>query len=79
MVQCDYCGREVEDTESTSEVGHYCIDCHRLTRDNCNEAIRELKRRKRERKRGGESWYIKIVQCWFGLMLILRFRQRLLT
>lgn len=41
--RCEYCGRENVPVIATPETDVYCIECHRLTRDNCNEAIREIK------------------------------------
>lgn len=41
--RCEYCGKENVPVTSTPETDIYCIDCFRLTRDNCNSAIREIK------------------------------------
>ena len=40
---CAYCKTENVPVTSTSETDTRCIECMRLTRDNCNEAIRKLK------------------------------------
>lgn len=50
MEKCDYCGTEVDFTESTSEVGAYCIDCHKLAIDNCQEAIRIIMQKRKDNK-----------------------------
>jgi len=39
---CVYCGAKDVPLTSTSETDVICIDCMRLTRDNCNTAIKEL-------------------------------------
>ena len=44
MKTCDFCGKEA-DTEGTSITGCYCIDCLRLTRSECLDAIRRIQRR----------------------------------
>ncbi len=41
---CSYCGSQNVPIVATPETGLYCIECHRLTRDNCNDAIRKIKR-----------------------------------
>lgn len=41
--RCEYCGAEHVPVIATPETDIYCIECHRLTRDNCNEAIRKIK------------------------------------
>ena len=54
--RCEYCGAEHVPVIATPETDTYCIECHRLTRDNCNEAIKKIKeyqkihKVKRERK-----------------------------
>jgi len=50
MEKCEYCGRDVEDVESTATVGHYCIDCLKLVVSECNAAIRRLKARNCKQK-----------------------------
>ena len=39
--RCEYCGAEHVPVIATPETDTYCIECHRLTRDNCNEAIKK--------------------------------------
>ena len=43
---CDFCGTKQE-TEGTSTVGSYCIECHEIVIGQSHDAIREIKRRKK--------------------------------
>ena len=43
---CAFCGKKKE-TESTSIVEAYCIDCHRINIDQSQCAIREIQKRKK--------------------------------
>jgi len=45
MEACEFCNLE-KDTEPTSMVGCYCIDCHRLVIDESKDAIKKLQGRK---------------------------------
>lgn len=49
MEICEFCGKEVEDTQGTSMTGAYCIDCLQLTISECKSAIKQLKERQREK------------------------------
>ena len=44
MKICEFCGKEKE-TESTSIVGSYCIECHKINIGQSREAIQEIKMR----------------------------------
>lgn len=50
--KCEYCGEENVPVISTPETDTYCINCHRLVRDNCNDAIRKIKEFQKEHKCG---------------------------
>lgn len=50
--RCEYCQKDNVPVIATSETDLYCIDCHRLVRDNCNEAIRKIKEFQKEHKCG---------------------------
>ena len=49
--KCEYCQADRVPVMSTSEKGFYCIECIRLTRDNCNSAIKQLKQCAAKEKR----------------------------
>ena len=42
---CEFCCKKRE-TETTSFVGGYCIDCHEMVIDESQKAIKELRSRK---------------------------------
>lgn len=44
MELCEFCSKEA-DTEGTSMTGSYCIDCLRLTCQECSDAIKKLQKR----------------------------------
>lgn len=48
--RCEYCQAENVPVIATPETDVICIECHRLTRDNCNEAIRQIKEFQKEHK-----------------------------
>ncbi len=49
--KCEFCG-ELEETEGTSTVGGYCIECHKTVIDQSQEAIKIIKQRIRKIKGG---------------------------
>ena len=49
--KCEYCQADRVPVISTSEMGFCCIECMRLTRDNCNTAIKQLKQCAAKEKR----------------------------
>lgn len=48
--RCEYCQKDNIPVIATSETDSYCIECHRLVRDNCNEAIRKIKEFQKKNK-----------------------------
>ena len=46
---CEFCGEEKE-TEGTTTVGCYCIDCHKINIEESQDAIREIKARRQSNK-----------------------------
>ena len=44
---CVFCG-EKKETETTTIVGGYCIDCHRINIEQSRDAIRKIQNRKKK-------------------------------
>lgn len=49
---CEFCS-EIQQTEITTIVGSYCIECHEINIEQSQEAIKTIKARVREEKKKG--------------------------
>lgn len=47
--RCEFCG-ETKEIESTTIIGWYCIDCHKINIEESQDAIRAIKAKRKSDK-----------------------------